>query len=134
MTPTTDIVQKLWNLCHVVRDNESLRYQTSPCIPSRSQKCAKFVTLRSFETGANCLASTPKHRKFAKGNRVVIAEAGSIHKGETGKIIFTSYGSQEDEYRIALDKESHFVREVTIKIPKPCGLTYLIASRSSSKP
>jgi hypothetical protein len=60
MTPTTDIVQKLWDLCHVVRDNESLRYQTSPCIPSRSQKCAKFVTLRSFETGANCLASTPK--------------------------------------------------------------------------
>jgi len=40
-----------------VRDNESLRYQTSPCIPSRSQKCAKFVTLRSFETGVNCLAS-----------------------------------------------------------------------------
>ncbi|HEY9900892.1 MAG TPA: hypothetical protein V6D43_00420 [Candidatus Sericytochromatia bacterium] len=59
MTPTTDIVQKLWDLCHVVRDNESLRYQTSPCIPSRSQKCAKFVTLRSFETGANCLASAP---------------------------------------------------------------------------
>jgi hypothetical protein len=59
MTPTTDIVQKLWDLCHVVRDNESLRYQTSPCIPSRSQKCAKFVTLRSFETGANCLASRP---------------------------------------------------------------------------
>jgi hypothetical protein len=26
MTPTTDIVQKLWDLCHVVRDNESLKY------------------------------------------------------------------------------------------------------------
>jgi len=74
-----------------------------------------------------------KHRKFAKGNTVVIAEAGNIHKGETGKIIFTSYGSQEDEYRIALEKESHSVREVTIKIPKPCGLTYLVASCSSSK-
>jgi len=75
----------------------------------------------------------PKHRKFAKGNTVVIAETGNIHKGETGKIIFTSYGSQEDEYRIALEKESHSVREVTIKIPKPCGLTYLVSSRSSSK-
>jgi len=74
-----------------------------------------------------------KHRKFAKGNTVVIAEAGSIHKGEKGKIIFTRYGSQEDEYRIALEKESHSVREVTIKIPKPCGLTYLVASCSSSK-
>jgi hypothetical protein len=74
-----------------------------------------------------------KHRKFAKGNRVVIAEAGNIHKGETGKIIFTSYGSQEDEYRIALDKESHSVQEVTIKIPKPCRVTYLVSSYSSSK-
>ena len=75
----------------------------------------------------------PKHRKFAKGNTVVIAEAGNIHKGEKGKIIFTSYGSQEDEYRILLEKESHSVREVTIKIPKPCGLTYLVGSCSSSK-
>jgi hypothetical protein len=78
-------------------------------------------------------ATGSKHRKFAKGNTVVIAEAGNIHKGETGKIIFTSYGSQEDEYRIALDKESHSVREVTIRIPKPCRLTYLISSSSSSK-
>ena len=75
-----------------------------------------------------------KHRKFAKGNTVVIAEAGNIHKGETGKIIFASFGSQEDEYRIALDRESHSVREVTIKIPKPCRLTYLVSSCSSSKP
>ena len=75
----------------------------------------------------------PKHRKFAKGNTVVIAEAGNIHKGETGKVIFTKFGSQEDEYRIALDRESHSVQEVTIKIPKPCRLTYLVARCSSSK-
>ena len=74
-----------------------------------------------------------RHRKFARGNTVVIAEAGNIHKGETGKVIFTSYGSQEDEYRIALNRESHSVREVTIKIPKPCRLTYLVSSCSSSK-
>jgi hypothetical protein len=70
-------------------------------------------------------AIIPKHRKFAKGNTVVIAEPGNIHKGEKGKVIFTSYGSQEDEYRIVLDKESHSVRELTIKIPKPCKFTYL---------
>jgi hypothetical protein len=75
-----------------------------------------------------------KHRKFAKGNTVVIAEAGNIHKGETGKIIFASFGSQEDEYRIALDRESYSVREVTIKIPKPCRLTYLVSSCRGSKP
>ena len=70
-------------------------------------------------------AISTKHRKFAKGNTVVIAEPGNIHKGEKGKVIFTSYGAQEDEYRIALDKESHSVREVSIKIPKPCKFTYL---------
>ena len=70
-------------------------------------------------------AISSKHRKFAKGNTVVIAEPGNIHKGEKGKVIFTSYGSQEDEYRIALDKESHSVGELTIKIPKPCKFTYL---------
>jgi hypothetical protein len=73
----------------------------------------------------------PKHRKFAKGNTVVIAEPGNIHKGEKGKVIFTSYGSQEDEYRIALDKESHSVRELTIKIPKPCEFTYLTSFSQS---
>jgi hypothetical protein len=71
------------------------------------------------------LAISSKHRKFAKGNTVVITEPGNIHKGKKGKVIFTSYGSQEDEYRIALDKESHSVREVTIKVTKPCKLTYL---------
>jgi hypothetical protein len=75
-------------------------------------------------------AISPKHRKFAKGNTVVIAEPGNIHKGEKGKVIFTSYGSQEDEYRIALDKESHSVRELTIKIPKPCKFTYLTLFRN----
>jgi len=70
-------------------------------------------------------ATSSKHRKFAKGNTVVIAEPGNIHKGEKGKVIFTSYGSQEDEYRIALDKESHSVREITIKVPKPCKFIYL---------
>ena len=66
------------------------------------------------------------HKKFAEGDRVVIAEVGSIHHGQTGKIIAASSGSKEDEYRIALDKESHFVRELTIKIPKGCKYTYLM--------
>ena len=70
-------------------------------------------------------AISQKHRKFAKGTTVVIAEPGNIHKGEKGKVIFTSYGSHEDEYTIALDKESHSVREVTIKVPKPCKFIYL---------
>jgi hypothetical protein len=66
------------------------------------------------------------HKQFAEGDRVVIAEVGSTHHGQTGKIIAANSGSKEDEYRIALDKESHFVRELTIKIPKGCKYTYLM--------
>ena len=66
------------------------------------------------------------HKQFAEGDRVVIAEVGSTHHGQTGKIIAASSGSKEDEYRIALDKESHFVRELSIKIPKGCKYTYLM--------
>ena len=67
-----------------------------------------------------------KHKQFAEGDRVVIAEAGNIHHGQTGKIIAVSSGSKEDKYRIALDKESHFVRELTIKIPKGSKYTFLM--------
>jgi len=67
-----------------------------------------------------------KHKQFAEGDRVVIAEAGNIHHGQTGKIIAVSFGSKEDKYRIALDKESHFVRELTIKIPKGSKYTFLM--------
>jgi hypothetical protein len=71
------------------------------------------------EIGAN-------HKQFAEGDRVVIAEVGNIHHGQTGKIIAVSSGSKEDKYRIALDKESHFVRELTIKIPKGSKYTFLM--------
>src|SRR4028119_1943440 len=66
------------------------------------------------------------HKQFAEGDRVVIAEVGSTHHGQTGKIIAVSSGSKEDKYRIALDKESHFVRELTIKIPKGSKYTFLM--------
>jgi hypothetical protein len=66
------------------------------------------------------------HKQFAEGDRVVIAEVGSTHHGQTGKIIAASSGSKEDEYRIALDKESHFVRELTVKIPKGSKYTFLM--------
>jgi hypothetical protein len=66
------------------------------------------------------------HKKCAKGDIVVISEVGNIHRGEIGKIIFASYGSTEDEYRIALDRESHSVREVTMKVPKRCKFPYLM--------
>ncbi len=66
------------------------------------------------------------HEQFAEGDRVVIAEVGNTHHGKTGKIIAARFGSKDDKYIIALDRKSHSVRELTIKIPKGCKLTYLM--------
>jgi hypothetical protein len=65
------------------------------------------------------------HEQFAEGDRVVIAEVGNTHHGQTGKIIAARSRSQDDKYIIALDKKSRCIRELTIKIPKGCKLTYL---------
>jgi len=73
--------------------------------------------------------STPaigsNHEQFAEGDRVVVVEAGNTHYGKTGKIIAARFGPKDDKYIIALDRKSHSVRELTIKIPKGCKLTYL---------
>jgi hypothetical protein len=70
-------------------------------------------------------AISSNHEQFAEGDRVVIAEVGNAHQGKTGKIIAARSRSQDDKYIIALDRKSLSAREVTIKIPKGCKLTYL---------
>jgi len=70
-------------------------------------------------------AISSNHEQFAEGDRVVIAEVGNSHYGKTGKIIAARFGSKDDKYIIALDRKSPSARELTIKIPKGCKLTYL---------
>src|SRR4028118_872636 len=65
------------------------------------------------------------HEQFAEGDRVVVAEVGNSHYGKTGKIIAARSRCQDDKYIIALDRKSPSARELTIKIPKGCELTYL---------
>jgi hypothetical protein len=70
-------------------------------------------------------AISSNHEQFAEGDRVVVAEVGNTHHGKTGKIIAARFDSKDDKYIIALNRKSHSVRELTIKIPKGCKLTYL---------
>jgi hypothetical protein len=70
-------------------------------------------------------ASDSNHEQFAEGDRVVVTEVGNSHYGKTGKIIAARSRSQDDKYIIALDRKSPSTRELTIKIPKGCKLTYL---------
>jgi hypothetical protein len=56
------------------------------------------------------------HKEFKVGARVGILDSGLHHKKD-GKVVAVFFGSTENNYRIALDKESHMSREVTVSIP-----------------
>src|SRR4028119_1808448 len=82
-------------------------------------------TAKPITDSNNPLEPTPptpaidsNHEQFAEGDRVVVVEVGNTHHGKTGKIIAARFGSKDDKYIIALDRKSHSVRELTIKIPK----------------
>jgi hypothetical protein len=104
---------------------EEIRNESEPVASSE-------VTPKPIADSNNPLEPTPptpaidsNHEQFAEGDRVVIAEVGNAHQGKTGKIIAARSRSQDDKYIIALDRKSRSAREVTIKIPKGCKLTYL---------
>jgi len=89
-------------------------------------------TAKPIADSNNPLEPTPptpaidsNHEQFAEGDRVVVVEVGNTHYGKTGKIIATRFGPKDDKYIIALDRKAPSVRELTIKIPKGCKLTYL---------
>jgi hypothetical protein len=55
-------------------------------------------------------ATKRHHKEFKVGDRVRILESG-LHHEKDGKVLAVSFGSSENDYRIALDKESHLSRE-----------------------
>jgi putative DNA primase/helicase len=58
-----------------------------------------------------------KHQDIKEGDQVVITEKGA-HEGQYGTVVHIGYGSRETDYQVLLDKESHFVRTVTVTIPQ----------------
>ena len=66
------------------------------------------------------------HKEFTKGDRVVIAEVGSMHQGQHGEVVSVRYGSRETDYRVKLDKESRGSKQVRVTVPKGSKLTFLM--------
>ncbi len=110
---------------YIVPNSPTVEIQEEP-----EQVASSEVAAKPIADSNNSQELTPaigaKHKQFAEGDRVVIAEVGNTHHGQAGKVIAVRSGSKEDEYRVALDNESHFVRELSIKIPKGCKFTYLM--------
>jgi hypothetical protein len=56
------------------------------------------------------------HKEFKVGDRVRILDSG-LHHEKDGKVLTVYFGNTENDYRIALDKESHLSKEVTVTVP-----------------
>ena len=88
-------------------------------------------TLSSTVENLSTLSSTKtnvgkKHRTFELGDRVVIAEVGSIHQGQHGEVVSVRYGSGKTDYIVKLDKESRGSKQVRVTVPKGSKFTFLM--------
>jgi hypothetical protein len=61
-------------------------------------------------------ATKHRHKEFKVGDRVRIVDRG-LHHGKDGKVLAVYFGNPQNHYKIALDKESHLQKEVTVKVP-----------------
>jgi hypothetical protein len=66
------------------------------------------------------------HKQFKVGDRVVIAEVGSMHQGQYGEVVYVGYGSRETDYIVKLDKQSRGSKQVRVTVPKGSKLTFLM--------
>jgi hypothetical protein len=83
------------------------------------------------ELAVSVISSTPanvgaKHKEFKKGDRVVIAEVGTMYQGQHGEVVSVRYGSGETDYIVKLDKESRGSKQVRVTVPKGSKLTFLM--------
>jgi hypothetical protein len=83
-------------------------------LPSKAPSAAKKPAKIS-QTPAQSPATKRHHKEFEVGNRVRILDSG-LHHEKDGEVVAVNFGSEND-YRIALDKESHFSREVIVTVP-----------------
>jgi hypothetical protein len=79
--------------------------------PSAAQSPAKVS-----QAPAQSPATKRHHKEFEVGVRVRILDSG-LHHEKDGEVVAVSFGSVENDYVIALDKESHFSRQVIVTVP-----------------
>lgn len=70
-----------------------------------------------------------RHKEFVKGDRVVIVEVGSLHEGQHGEVLYPEYGSQEIDYTVKLDKESHGSQRVKVTVPHGSKFIFLMSEK-----
>jgi hypothetical protein len=96
-----------------------------------TEQIGKAIANVDCELAVQVTPSTPakvgaNHKEFKKGDRVVIAEVGTIHQGQHGEVVSVRYGSRETDYIVKLDKESRGSKQVRVTVPKGSKLTFLM--------
>jgi putative DNA primase/helicase len=71
-------------------------------------------------------ATKRRHKEFKAGDRVRILDSG-LHHGQDGQVIHVGFGSVENDYVIALDKESHLCRQAIVTVPHSQKFPILMA-------
>jgi putative DNA primase/helicase len=84
-------------------------------LPSKAPSAAQSPA-KASKTPAQSPATKHHHKEFKVGDRVRIVERG-LHHGKDGKVLVVYFGNTENRYKIALDKESHLQKEVTVRVP-----------------
>jgi hypothetical protein len=84
-------------------------------LPSKAPSAAKKPAKIS-RTPAQSPATKRHHKECEVGNRVRILDSGLDHEKD-GEVLAVNFGSTENDYRIALDKESHFSLGVIVTVP-----------------
>ena len=80
-------------------------------VPSPAPSPAK-----ASKTPAPSPAIKRHHKEFKVGDRVRILDSG-LHHEKDGEVVAVSFGRVENDYVIALDKESHLSRQAIVTVP-----------------
>lgn len=120
-------VNEIVNTTPLSRGGEGVECASAEVI----EQIVQAISNVDSELAVQVTPSTPanvgaKHKEFKKGDRVVIAEVGSMHQGQHGEVISVRYGSGETDYRVKLDKESRGSKQVRVTVPKGSKLTFLM--------
>jgi putative DNA primase/helicase len=95
-------------------------FSSTPATPANSVPATKTTPAQTPSKVPQPSRPTPAikrhHKEFEVGDQVRILDSG-LHHGQDGKVVAVFFGSTENNYRIALDKESHRSREVTVTVP-----------------
>jgi hypothetical protein len=84
-------------------------------LPSKAPSAAQSPAEVS-KTPAQSPATKRHHKEFEVGDRVRILDSG-LHHEKDGEVVAVSFGNVENDYVIALDKESHLCRQAIITVP-----------------